>query len=210
MFTMDKVKTYILVKSKAAIEKDYKILVKDIADVYCDDKTIKNKIENTSLYKTNDEEDWISISSIYIIEKLVDKYLNLDIEIIGNSEVLIEIKEKVNPNNFLRFIKVTAIFILLFFGAGITIMNFHTDVDMDKSMEIIYQTLTGKQDSNPLVLTIPYSIGLGIGVLLFFNRIISKNPRRRKEPGPMEIELFSYDREMEDYILNDINKSSKE
>lgn len=207
---MDNIKIYLLVKTKATVDKNYKILVKDIADVYCNDKAIKDKVENTSIYKTNDEEDWISISSIYIIEKLLDKTSNLDIEVIGNSEVLIEIKTKVEPNNFLRFIKVTAIFILLFFGAGITIMNFHTDVDMDKSIEIIYHTLTGKQDSNPLVLTVPYSIGLGLGAILFFNRIISKNPRRKKEPGPMEIELFSYDKEMEDYILNDINKSSKE
>ena len=89
-------------------------------------------------------------------------------------------------------------------------MNFHTDVDMDKSMEILYFALTGKEDSNPLVLTVSYSLGIGLGVIFFFNRIISSNPRRKKEPGPMELELFSYDKEMEDYILNDINKSNKE
>ncbi len=207
---MANIKIYLLVKSKATVEKNYKILVKDIAEVCCDDKGIKDKVENTIIYKTNDVEDWISMSSIYIIEKLLDKTSNLDIEVIGESEVLVEIKERVKPNNFLRFAKVTAIFILLFFGAGITIMNFHTDVDMDESLEIIYHVLTGKQESNPLIMTVPYSIGLGLGAILFFSRIISRNPRRRKEPGPMEIELFSYDKEMEEFILNDIDKSSKE
>lgn len=207
---MAKIKVYLLVKSKANVEKNYEILVKDITEVYCDDIEIKHELENTSIYKTNDVEDWISISSIYIIKKLSDKASNLDIEVIGESEVLVEIKEQVIPNNFLRFVKVTAIFILLFFGAGITIMNFHTDVDMDQSLEIIYHILTGKKESNPLIMTVPYSIGLGLGAILFFNRIVSKNPRRRKEPGPMEIELFSYDREMEEFILNDIDKSSKE
>lgn len=206
---MDK-KIYLLVKSKVAVEKNYKIVVDDLADVYCNDTLLKEKIKNSNIYKTNDEEDWISISCIYVIEKLLDKDPNLDIEVIGNSEVLIEIKTQVKPNHLLRFLKVSAIFILLFFGAGMTIMNFHTDVDMDKSMELMYFALTGKEDANPLALTISYSIGIGVGVILFFNRIISKNIRRKKEPGPMELELFSYDREMEDYILNDINKSNKE
>lgn len=203
-------KVYLLIKAKAAIDTNTKILVKDVAEVYSDDKAIKNKVENTVVYKTNDEENWISISSIYIIEKLVNKDSNLDIEVIGESEVLIEIKTRVESNKFLKILKVTLIFILLFLGAGMTIMNFHTDVDMDKSMEIIYRSLTGKEESNPLILTMSYSVGLGIGVITFFSRMITKNTRRKKEPGPMEIELFNYDKDMEEYILNDINKSSKE
>lgn len=207
---MDREKTYLLIKSKAAIETNTEILVKNIADVYCVNKEIKNSIENINIYRTDDEEDWISISSIYIIEKLINKYPNLDIETLGESEVLIEIKTKTKGNKKLRFIKIAAIFILLFFGAGITIMNFHTDVDMDETMNIIYSSLTGKEESSPLLLTIPYSIGLGVGVITFFNRVATKNTRRRKEPGPMEIELYSYDKEMEEFILNDINKLSKE
>ena len=73
-------------------------------------------------------------------------------------------------------------------------------------MEVIYRTLSGKDNSNPLILSIPYSIGLGIGVITFFNRIISKSPRRKKEPGPMEIELYKYDQDMEEYIINDLKK----
>ncbi|NLY46225.1 MAG: hypothetical protein GX053_09600 [Tissierella sp.] len=207
---MDKAKVYLFVKPKAALETNYSITVKDIAEVYCNDKDIKSEVENYIVSKTKKVENWMSISSIYIIEQILDKDPNLDIEITGENEVLIEIKDKVKINKLLQALKVTSIFILLFFGAGITITNFHTDVEMDTSMEIIYETLTGKHDSNPLVLNVSYSIGLGLGVIIFFNRILTKNLRRKKEPGPMEIELFNYDKEMEDYILNDINKSDKE
>lgn len=203
-------RVFLLVKSKAAVKTNYRVMIKDIADVTSDDSSLKEKIETTNIYKTGDNEEWLSISSIFIIEKLLDKYEDLDIEIIGGDEVLIEVKTKVRPNPVLRFVKVASISLLLFFGAGITIMNFHTDVDMDKSMEVLYFALTGKEDPNPLALTVSYSIGIGLGVLVFFNRIISKNPRRKMEPGPMELELYSYDREMEEYILNDINKSDKE
>ncbi len=207
---MDKIKVYLLINPKAAVDIRSNIYIKDIGMVYSHNKLIKTKIENLSVYKTKEEEDWIKITSIDIIERLVDRYPNLEIEIIGQNEVLIEIKSREKSNRLFQFAKVVAIFILLFFGAGMTIMNFHTDVNMDETLEIIYYTLTGEKNSNPLILTISYSIGLGLGVIVFFNRILSKSLRRRKEPGPMEIEVFNYDKEMEEYILNDIENSSKE
>lgn len=203
---MSNTKTYILIKEKAVIGTNSRITLKEIADIYCKEESIKNKLENVTLLKTKDEEDWIKISSIFIIEKLGKKFPDLDIEIIGENEVLIEIKDRVNKSSLLNVIKVSFIFILLFLGSGITITNFHTDVDMEKTMEIIYRTLSGKKNSNPLILVIPYSIGLGIGVITFFNRIITRNPRRKREPGPMEIEHYNYDKDMEEYILNDLNK----
>lgn len=206
---MSNLKAYILLKPKTSVDIDSKVYLKDIGGVYCVDNSIKNKIENLSVCKTKKEEDWISISSINIVEKIVDKYPNLDIDIIGETEVLIEIKSQERINKSAQFVKVVSIFILLFFGAGISIINFHTDVDMDESLKLIYYSLTGERESNPLILTISYSIGLGLGVIIFFNRIISKSARRRKEPGPMEIEVYNYDKEMEEYILNDINKNEE-
>lgn len=207
---MDRIKVYLLIKPKAAADIRSNIYIRDIGEVYCDDKLVKTRVENLSIYKTKTEEDWMRISSIDIIGKLVDRYPNLEIEIIGQSDVLIEVKSRAQSNKLFQFVKVAMIFILLFFGAGMTIMNFHTDVGMDETLEIIYQSLTGEEKSNPLILSLSYSIGLGLGVIIFFNRIVSKSLRRRKEPGPMEIEVFNYDKEMEEYILNDIDKPSEE
>lgn len=39
--------------------------------------------------------------------------------------------------------------------------------------------------------------------MTFFTRVLSPSQRRRKEPGPMEIELYLYDKDMEESILND-------
>lgn len=203
-------KIYLLIKDKVAVDTNYKIIVNDLADVYCSEKQLKAEVENTIIYETKDNEDWKVISSITIIEKIIKKNPNLDIEIIGSDEVLIEIKTREKERKIFIFLKVTVVFILVFFGAGFTIMNFHTDVDMEETMRIINQSLTGNNDSNPLLLTISYSIGLGLGVIIFFNRMISRSQRRKKEPGPMEIELYNYDKEMEEYILNEINKLSEE
>lgn len=203
---MPDTKVYLLLKGKVAWDINSYITVKDIADIYCQDESLKHRLEVTKILKTKDVEDWIRISSIDIINIIGTKHPDLDLVLMGEDEVLVEIKSRHETNQLFDILKVALIFILLFVGSGIAIINFHTDVDMDETMEVIYRTLSGKDNSNPLILSIPYSIGLGIGVITFFNRIISKSPRRKKEPGPMEIELYKYDQDMEEYIINDLKK----
>ncbi|NLN15474.1 MAG: hypothetical protein GX185_07735 [Tissierellia bacterium] len=202
-------KVFLLIKGKAALDINTSIKAKDLADVYCKDTATRRKVENVIVAKTPAEEDWMNISSIEIIEKIDKELPNLEIEVIGAEDVLIEVKSPEESNKVLKLLKTIIIFIILFIGSGLTIINFYTDTDMEKTMEVIYETLTGIKNPNPYALTISYSIGLGIGVIIFFNRIISKSLRRKKEPGPMEIELFAYDKDMEDYILNDLNKSEE-
>lgn len=55
---------------------------------------------------------------------------------------------------------------IAFLGGMIGIMNFHSDVDMPTTHKIIYRAVTGKENDQPLAVSIPYSIGLGIGFWL--------------------------------------------
>lgn len=77
---------------------------------------------------------------------------------------------------------------------------------MSGTLEKLYFTFTGIEKKNPLIMNIPYSLGLGIGMLTFFNRIISSSKRRKMEPGPMDVELYLYDKDMEDFIIHDLKK----
>lgn len=45
-------------------------------------------------------------------------------------------------------------------------MNFHEDVSMQVVHQKIYYMVTGTYDNQPLILQIPYSLGLGIGMVL--------------------------------------------
>ncbi len=206
---MDKEKVYIVINKKASIEPDKDALVKDLGEVYSTKSDIKKNIENIRVKKRNVEEDWDYITAIEISEKVLSRYPDIDLDLLGEVEVLIEYKSRQKERPFFEFIKVFLVCIILFFGASIAIINFHADVDAKKAMEKLYFTFTGEKKSNPLIMNIPYSIGIGVGVLTFFTRIFSFSERRKKEPGPMEIELFLYDEDMEKHILNDIKKNEK-
>ena len=129
----------------------------------------------------------------------------------GATEVILEIKSKEKENKIFELTKTAFVCILLFFGAAMGIMYFHEDVSMSKTLDKLYFTFTGIKKKNPLIMTIPYSFGLGIGMVTFFKRVMSRSIRRRKEPGPLDIETYLYDKDMDEYVLNEmVKKQNKE
>lgn len=207
---MNKDAVYIVLDNKAAIDINQNLSIRDVAKVYCDNGKIKNKVEKLKIYRSSDEEDWDYIDSNTIIEKILELDPQLDINVLGATEVLLEIKSKAKDYPILQLLKVIFVSVIMFFGAGIAIITFYEDVNMVESLDKIYYSFTGIKTTKPLIMIIPYSLGLGIGVMTFFSRIISSSKRRKKEPGPMEIELYLYDKDMEDFILNDIKIQNKD
>ncbi len=85
-------------------------------------------------------------------------------------------------------------------------MNFHEDVSMRIVHQKIFKTITGLEDDKPLLLQIPYSIGLGLGMILFFNHVFRK--RINEEPSPLEVEMFNYQQDLDQYVIMHENKES--
>lgn len=208
MENIDKEQVYISFYNKSSYKPNMDIYVKDICKVYCKDKTIKEKLEKIKIIDTKAEETYEYISGSQIIEKILDKIDDIEISIIGATDILIEIKESKESNFLINFIKILLVSMILFFGAAIAIVNFFEDVQMKSSLEKINYLITGTQQDNPFIVTIPFSLGIGLGIFIFFNRILSFSKRRRQEPGPLELELYLYDKNLEDNIMNDLKKKS--
>lgn len=202
-------KVYISVAKKASIDTELDVLVRDIGEVFCTNEKLRLAINNIIIKKKNKEEDWDNITSIQIAQKILGKYPDIDLDLLGEPEILLEYKSQQIKNPFLGFVKVALVCIILFFGAGLAITNFHEDVNTKASMSKLYFTFTGVKKENPLIMNIPYSIGIGVGVVTFFNRILSQSKRRKMEPGPMEIELYLYDQDMEAQISNEVKKNKE-
>lgn len=206
---MDKEQVYLVINKKATVEPDKDILVKDIGEVYSLNSDLKKAIESTRIREKKETEDWNYLTATEVAENIFGWFPTIDLTLLGEVETLIEYKSQQKKRPLLEFIKVALVCLILFFGASIAIVNFHVDVNAKESLEKLYFTFTGEKKNNPLLMTIPYSIGLGVGVLMFFTRVFSFSERRKKEPGPMEIELFLYDEDMEQHILNETKKNEE-
>ena len=87
------------------------------------------------------------------------------------------------------------------------IMNFHEEVSMLEVHQRLYEMITGKKEDKPLLLQISYSLGLGIGMILFFNHVFRK--RINEEPSPLEVEMFNYQQSLDQYVILHENKESR-
>lgn len=70
----------------------------------------------------------------------------------------------------------------------------------------IFKIITGRENDKPLLLQIPYSFGLGLGMVLFFNHVFKK--RFNEEPSPLEVEMFNYQQDLDRYVILNENKES--
>ncbi|MNC41839.1 hypothetical protein D3C75_906260 [compost metagenome] len=93
------------------------------------------------------------------------------------------------------------VWLLLFFGSALTIMNFHADVSMLEVQVRIVEMLTGRRDEHPYVFQIAYSLGIGFGMVIFFNHLFKK--KWNEEPTPLEVEMFLYQKNIDHYVVNE-------
>ena len=162
----------------------------------------KGNIEDTSIYRISGKDhNIVIIDSFLVIDHLNNLYPNLEFQLIGPTHTIIRVKKEEKKRSF---IVVACVWLLLFVGTAMTIMNFHYDVSMQEVQQKLHYLFTGEHNEYPLSIQIPYSFGLGIGMLLFFNHWFKK--RFNEEPSPLEVELFNYQQDLDNYVSYYENK----
>ncbi len=90
-----------------------------------------------------------------------------------------------------RPLRTAAAFTILCLGGALGLCWFHADVDMPKAQFAVYQALTGKDVQDERFITIPYVIGVALGVAVFY-ALPSKTATT-----PLEVKLTEYQSDME-------------
>lgn len=192
---------YIQFKQNMEINTPQTLKLQDVAAVSTDNKNVSR----TPIYTiTKKDASHIVIDSFIVlshVQKMFPMYL---FQILGPSQCSIQVNKKQPTNKGLWAI---IVWILLFIGTAMTIMNFHYDVSMQEVQQKLHFLLTGKENDYPLFIQIPYSFGLGIGMLLFFNYWFRK--KITDEPSPLEIELFNYQKQIRAYLLENEGAQEK-
>jgi len=98
-----------------------------------------------------------------------------------------------------KWLRTTAAFTILLMGSALGLSWFHSDVDMPAAQMLVYRFLTGGDVRDPLLITVPYCIGVALGVAVFYAL------PSRKATTPLEVKLTEYQEDMEKTEGKDIH-----
>ncbi|MFJ7510145.1 stage V sporulation protein AA [Peribacillus simplex] len=194
---------YIRMRNRVQVKGNQTVRIKDIARIIGPEEVITTIEEIILLTVKKEDRNIIVIDLAQVIMAIRKMDQTIEVETFGPSQTIIEIILSKKKMSYLTF---ALVWFLLFVGGGMTIMNFHVDVSMGEVHQKIFTIITGKVEDKPLLIQIPYSFGLGIGMILFFNHFFKK--RFNEEPSPLEVEMFNYQQDLDRYVIMNENKEN--
>lgn len=196
---------YIKPVEKAQIIQKREVLLRDIAEVFVGGQTA-GEAEKLVVFRIPETgEKTYLLSVVDIIKVLNQKWPDATISNVGEMDILIEYLPTATKRNPLWLAaKVFFVSLVLFVGASTTIMCFHSDTQVPLVFENIYYMFFGENKEIPKLLSIPYSIGLGLGIIVFFNHFSQFS--LTKDPTPIEIEMTTYEKETNASVIDYLNR----
>lgn len=186
------------------------VTLKDIASITCTDTSIVNKLKTMKVYHFRESElakgkrKKIEVFSILkIIEQIGKEYPGLEVQNVGEPDFVLEYVPGKEPI-WLGTIKAVLLCILIFFGSAFTIMTFNNDVGIADVFAKFYEQVMGEKSSGFTALEICYSIGLGLGILIFFNHIGHKKVTH--DPTPMQVQMRMYEQDVDTTFIENCSR----
>lgn len=184
------------------------VLLRDVAGVYCRDQNLQNKC-NALKIKTirEDKRKRYVESALDVIRELEQADASIQVNNVGKVEYIIDYQPPGPPRYVWQWAKTIAVCTVCFCGAGFAIMTFNNDVSVADVFAKIYRLVTGRISSGFTILEFSYSIGLAVGIIVFFNHFAKW--KLNADPTPLEVEMRLYeDNISKTMIQNDSRKEN--
>lgn len=204
---MAEVVLYIKAEKNVEVTQDG-VCLKDIAKMTCKDEHILNKAKTIKIYhfqKGGEKRQIISI--LKIIELLQKQFPSLNIVSLGETDTIVELVKVKEGQQMISIPKIIGVSLVCFFGTAFTIMAFHNDIGIDGVFTTVYEQVMGEASNHYTVLELFYSIGLAIGIIVFFNHVGGR--RITKDPTPIEVEMKVYEESINKTLTEVWNREGK-
>lgn len=188
--------------SQSVLAQKRKVTVKDISKVVSDSAEIKNKIENLELmnFSTGSKAQQV-ISSLDIIEEIQKNCEDIEITNLGEPSVIVYYKSFDPSDKIKQKLKFILLCLIAFLGAGFSIVSYNSDVNLVGQLDLLQNLFTGGSEAGSSIAGICYSLGLFIGIIIFFNHGINK--KFTDDPTPLQVQMRKYEQEVNETIITD-------
>lgn len=130
------------------------------------------------------------LEAVQVMEILQKTYPREEITLLG-ADICYVHRVKAPHRDPTRPLRTFAAMCILCLGGALGLAWFHADVDMPRAQAAVYEALTGREPSDERLITIPYAVGVALGVSVFYAL------PSRKATTPLEVKLTEYQEDME-------------
>lgn len=177
------------------------VLLKDIAKMSCSDRKIVSRLKTLKIISVQEKTyGRYVVSVLAIIEKIHEIYPQLEIVNLGEAQFLLTYRAPEKVNKFCTILKVAFVCVGGFLGAAFAIMTFNNDVGITELFEQVYKQFTGNESNGFTALEISYSIGIAIGITVFFNHIFGR--KLSEDPTPIEVEMKKFEKDINTMLID--------
>ena len=193
--------------AKVKLERE-KICLGDLGKLYCSETTVVSKLKTIPIYhfKAADHNRCV-IGVLKVIEVIHENYPTYTVDVIGETECVVDFTKKKTQSPFFEWIKIAFISAICFFGTMYTIMAYHNEINLVDMFADFYTMVTGKETDGFTLLEISYSIGLSLGIIIFYNHLGKR--KLTPDPSPVSVEMRIYEDDVNRSIVELSNREEK-
>lgn len=184
------------------------VTIGDVATLECVEKGIVNRLKTEKLFFMEKEKNSRKVVSVlYVIQRIHRIYPTLEICNLGESDFVVSYRPK-KQSKVLEKLKIFFVCSVSFFGSMFAMMTFNEDVSTRESFGKVYEWVMGTPSTGNGILEFTYSIGVSVGIVIFFNHFGKKYIT--DEPSPVEIEMSGYEQQVNDALIKQVGRKGRE
>ena len=198
------------IKADQCVEvKKQDVTLGDLVSMECIQQSVVSKLKTVKVLRIPDTgKHRYVVSVLKLVECIHKEYPNLDVQSVGCADVIVVYEAGKEGNIVWKWCKVIAVSIISFIGAAFAIMTFNNDSGTSQLFVQIYEMFTGRPHEGFSILELTYSIGLSVGILIFFNHFGKR--KFTVDPTPIEVEMRLYEEDIQTTIIAEQSRKGRE
>ena len=181
----------------------------DILTLECSNKAMIPKLKVLKILKIPDQgKRRYVISILKIIACIHEKYPGVDIQNMGETDIIVTYEDQKTPGMAVHLIKTIFVAMLTFAGSAFAIMAFNNDASVSDLFSQMYEFIMGSGSDGFSIMEVSYSVGITIGILVFFNHFGKK--KITTDLTPIQVEMRKYEQDSDEAYIESLGRGGRE
>lgn len=200
----------VYIKGERDVEvKKTDVTLGDIVTLECSNKAMIPKLNVLKILKIpeNGRHRYV-ISILKIIACIHEKYPGVDIQNMGETDIIVTYEEQKTSGAAMHVVKTIFVALLTFAGSAFAIMTFNNDASVSDLFSQVYEFVMGSETDGFSIMEVSYSVGITIGILVFFNHFGKR--RFTVDPTPLEVQMRVYENDIQTTLVENASRKGEE